>query len=137
MSKFDPWAFPNPYPAFSSEALEYSERKLAHYNKWLLDNKRPIGTPYPGFPEDIERARATVKEKKAAEPVGEKPVKGKRPSKPAKVARTGSKLEQAIAIYRRSNGEKASTIAAIQHECGMSVAGATTYYYNARKAVKS
>lgn len=29
------------------------QRRLDHYNAWLMDPKRPIdGTPYPGYPED-------------------------------------------------------------------------------------
>ena len=52
-------------------------------------------------------------------------------------AREGSKLEQAIAIFGRLNGDKAAVISAIQSECGMSQAGATTYFYNAKKASKA
>ena len=39
-------------PLYSQEQNEYYERKLAHYNKWLMDNKHPFGESYPGFPED-------------------------------------------------------------------------------------
>ena len=40
------------FPLYSQEQNEYYERKLKHYNKWLMDNKRPFGSVYPGFPED-------------------------------------------------------------------------------------
>lgn len=33
--------------------LEYSRRKLIHYNHWLLSD-RPFGSLYPGFIEDLE-----------------------------------------------------------------------------------
>lgn len=167
--KFDPWSVPNPYPMYSPEALAYSSRKLAHYNEWLCDKSRAVGSgPYPGFPEDLERLAinqtSQLKGKKmqaqmstpevaaavinsvvatitgtAEVPEAAKPIKrkGKPPAseRVKGVARAGSKLEQAIAIYTRLNGDKAATIAAIQSEAGMSQAGATTYFYNAKKAI--
>ena len=163
--KFDPWSFPNPYAVHSPEALAYSQRKLVHYNEWLLDKARPSGVPYPGFPEDLERYNRIQSKGKVMEaqlstpevaaavinsvvttltgeavvPADAAPKKSKGKAKASErvkgVARVGSKLEQAIAIYTRLNGDKAATIAAIQSEAGMSQAGATTYFYNAKKAV--
>ena len=159
-----PWDYPNPYPMFSKEALAYSDRKLAHYNAWLLDPKRAIGKPYPGFPEDLDRVQLKGKKMtdvtipstpEVADAVMTgiaKTLSGEGPAvdvKPAKAkglpkakdrvkgkAREGSKLEQAISIFAKNGGDKASTIADIQNLCGMSLAGATTYFYNAKKASK-
>lgn len=36
-------------------AIAQSRRRLAHYNKWLMDDSRPLGSStYPGFPEDLD-----------------------------------------------------------------------------------
>ena len=40
------------FPMYSNEQNEYYQRKLDHYNKWLMNDKRDFGEPYPGFPED-------------------------------------------------------------------------------------
>ena len=37
-----------------NEYNAYMDRKLAHYNVWLVDNSREAGKPYPGFPEDMQ-----------------------------------------------------------------------------------
>ena len=115
---------------------DYLQRKLDHYNKWLLDPKRPVdGKPYPGFPEDnqlkagraIMQAEAKAKvEAKAAKP---KAVKAKRAPK----ASGPTKQDRAVEIFRELNGDKAAVISAIQERLEMSVAGATTYFYNAKK----
>jgi hypothetical protein len=113
---------------------EYMTRKLEHYNKWLLDPKRPSGTVYPGFPEEVKLAKARValaeefiaKAKTKAAPKA-KAVKAK------KVAGAPTKQDLAVAIFTRLNGDKAAVISAIQAELGMSAAGATTYFYNSKK----
>ena len=126
---------------------QYLDRKLAHYNEWLLDNKREFGKPYPGFPEDLKLAK---KGKKMQSPViadmaqtlaGTKTApaasKAKAKTRVAKKSdgpRAGSKGEAAIGIFKRLNGDKAAVISAIQSELGMSLAGSTTYFYNAKKA---
>ena len=117
---------------------DYMSRKLAHYNTWLFAKQDPA-EKYPGFPDDIERERmiASLKaataekaEKKAAAPAVHKPkAKAKRKS----TAEGPTKQDKAVEIYRELNGVKEDVIAAIQSELGMSLAGATTYFYNARK----
>lgn len=118
---------------------EYMTRKLEHYNKWLLDPKRPSGTVYPGFPEEVKLAKARVAladdfiakaKTKAAKPA--KPVKAKA-VKAKKVAGAPTKQDLAVAIYTRLGGDKAAVVSAIQSELGMSAAGATTYFYNSKK----
>lgn len=115
-------------------------KRLAHYNLWLLDSKREFGTIYPGYPSDKPKEKkmpsnviadmttVLTKEKK----VNIKP--GKKPAKMSDGPRAGSKSELALEIYKRLSGDKASIIAAFQTELAMSTAGATTYYYNAKKA---
>lgn len=124
-----------------NDDYEYANRKLAHYNKWLLDPKRELGTFYPGFPEDIQRERAVAKLK--AEAVAKVVTKAEKPKmvRPAKVKRTRkvsdgpTKLEQAIELYKANTQlSKDSMIALIRERLDMSLAGATTYYYNAKKA---
>ena len=40
------------FKMYSAEQIDYIDRKLKHYNEWLLDNKRLFTEVYPGFPED-------------------------------------------------------------------------------------
>ena len=123
---------------------EYLTRKLAHYNKWLLDDEREFGKPYPGFPEDMKgkKVQSAVLSDMVSTLVGTKAV----PASPVKAVKVkasrkesgpkaGTKSQLAVEIFKRLNGDKAAVIAAIQAELGMSVAGATTYFYNAKKAV--
>lgn len=116
---------------------DYLTRKLAHYNEWLLDNKREIGVPYPGFPEDDKAAKwavAPAPKAEAPKPTAKAPVKATK-KKAARVPGSGpTKQELANAIYKQCNGDKAQSIEKIQTQLGMTLAGATTYYYNARKA---
>lgn len=126
-----------------NEYNEFCTRKLAHYNAWLMDNKRPFGVPYTGFPEEAELMKRASKRAKriAADVIVEAKATAKtKVAKPAKAKRAPrrkgdgpTKQELACKIYARLAGDKAQTIAAIQSELGMTPAGATTYYYNARK----
>lgn len=124
---------------------DYGNRKLAHYNKWLLDPKREFGVPYAGFPEDLKAlkgkkmesnviANVTEQLTKTAKATADKATaKGK---KVARIARGGNptKGDLALQIYQRLSGDKALVIAELQNGLGMSQAGATTYFYNAKKA---
>lgn len=118
----------------------YNTRKLAHYNEWLLDPKRSVDDgPYKGFPEDLklEKARTALKAEYVAKieakvkVVAAKPAKAKR----AKKATGGpSKLDRALEIYKANQKlAKVNLIDKIKDELEMSLAGATTYYYNAKK----
>ena len=115
---------------------EYLTRKLAHYNEWLLDNKREVGVPYPGFPEDQKAAKwTTPPAPKAEQPAVVKAAPAKKVKKAKRVAGAGpTKQELANAIFKQCAGDKAATVAQIQNQLNMTLAGATTYYYNARKA---
>ena len=136
-----------------NEWTEYCTRKLAHYNHWLLNLKRTPGEPYPGFPEDETPTRrvTAVREETPVKPVENavKPAiksKGKpkmeqtkvSKKRPARVAGKGPTKQQiAVEIYKSLNGDKASVIAAIVEETATSVAGATTFFYGAKKIVAS
>lgn len=113
------------------QSVDLGTRKLAHYNQWLLDPKRPEGQRYPGFPEEValEASRKRFIESYNA---AKQPVAVDRP-RAAKVATPGTKLAQAVDIYRSLAGDKEAVVAKIQDVCDMSLAGATTYYYNAKK----
>jgi hypothetical protein len=119
----------------------FLQRKLDHYNAWLLNPKRKVEDgPYQGFPEEVERAAKLAKGRAIME--AERAAK---PAKPAKVVKTKvaakrpradgpTKQERAIEIYRDFAGQsKDNVIAKIREQLDMSLAGATTYYYNAKK----
>ena len=124
---------------------EYGNRKLAHYNKWLLDPKRESGTIYPGFPEDLQRERAVAKLKaEAATKVVEKTERAKIPAKaPPKVKRARTtegptKLDRAVELMRANPQlAKADIIKLFCEQLSMTPAGATTYFYSASKAIRT
>ena len=108
---------------------DYGTRKLAHYNTWLLDTKREFGVPYPGFPEDLQVAKAPKRVAKVTDKVTKT---GKVPA--IRVAKAGTKLEQAKALFKANYKlSRVNMIALFQEQLQMSKAGATTYFYNAQK----
>lgn len=117
----------------AKQQAEYGDRKLAHYNAWLLDPKREFGTIYPGFPEDLEQPKAKKRIAKVTDKVTKK---GKVPAK-TKAKRTSkgaTKLDQAKALFAANSSlSRAEVIELFMTELGMSKAGATTYFYNAQK----
>lgn len=122
---------------------EYLDRKLAHYNKWLLDPKREMGKPYPGFPEELTQRKGKKMESPVIATVTKALTKEKAAAKPAKAKKakragaSPTKGDLALQIYKRLNGDKLSVISELQTGLGMSQAGATTYFYNAKKAAAS
>jgi len=139
-----------------NEYNAYLDRKLAHYNVWLVDNSREIGKPYPGFPED-KQARPVkfrmknmqtmnafqqydhdMAERRAASSLVAKAEKAPKVAKEPKAPRASgpTKADRALEIFKRLSGDKAAVIAAIKDELSMSDAGATTYFYNAKKLAK-
>lgn len=111
----------------AQEQVEYGNRKLAHYNAWLMDTKRPFGVAYPGFPEDMEAPKAAKRMTKVTDKVAKKG-SGKTP------AMRVTKLDQAKELFK-ANGFKGREfmVALFMTELSMSKAGATTYFYNAQK----
>lgn len=117
-------------------------RRLAHYNNWLINEKKTPEERYPGFPEDVhlrsarQRLMEEYVEKKAEKAKEVKPKAEKKTAPKAKRAKSApgeSKQEKAFAIFKRIGDNKAVVIAAIQEECSMTPLGAQTYYYAARK----
>lgn len=139
-----------------NEYNAYLDRKLAHYNVWLVDNSREIGKPYPGFPEDKQPSAVKfrmknmqvmnafqqhdhdVAERRAASSLVAKAAKAPKVAKEPRAPRASgpTKADRALEIFKRLGGDKAAVIAAIKDELSMSDAGATTYFYNAKKLAK-
>jgi hypothetical protein len=134
----------------------YLDRKLAHYNVWLVDNSREAGKPYPGFPEDKQPSAVKFRmknmqtmnafqqhdhdmaERRAASSLVAKAERAPKVAKEPKAPRASgpTKADRALEIFKRLGGDKAAVIAAIKDELSMSDAGATTYFYNAKKLAK-
>jgi len=134
-----------------NEYNAYLDRKLAHYNVWLVDNSREIGKPYPGFPEDKQARPVKFRMKNMqtmnafeqldhdlAQRAKPKAVKEPKVAKEPRAPRASgpTKADRALEIFKRLAGDKAAVIAAIKDELSMSDAGATTYFYNAKKLAK-
>ena len=102
----------------------YLDRKLAHYNVWLVDNSRAAGKPYPGFPEDkqvrpvkvrmknmqvmnaFEQHDHDMAQRKVATPKAERaPAVAKEPRAPRATGPT--KSDRALEIFKRLSGDKA------------------------------
>lgn len=116
-----------------AEQIAYNDRKLAHYNEWLMDPKRPFGVPYAGFPEDKER-RAAKRVAKVTDKVEKVAKKGKPVAKITGKRSGVTKLDQAKALFQANPKlSRVNMIALFQEQLQMSLAGATTYYYNAQK----
>ena len=121
---------------------DYGTRKLAHYNVWLLDpNRKPYPADrYPGFPEDVEREQAVAAYReefvqRQAKPKAEKAPKAPR-AKRAKRMEGPTKQERAVELYKANMKlSKDNMIALLREKLDMSLAGATTYFYNAKKLV--
>jgi hypothetical protein len=114
----------------AQEQVEYGNRKLAHYNAWLMDSKRPFGVPYAGFPEDVEAPKA----KRVAKVTDKVAKKGSVPAK-MKAKRSGvTKLDQAKALFQ-ANGSMGRdfVVALFMEQLSMSKAGASTYWYSVSK----
>lgn len=133
------------YPQYgTNEHSDFLSRKLAHYNQWLMDPNRSVEDgPYPGFPEEIAlvQSRKQLAAEMNVRNVSKETAKADRGAPPRKERKVRarkegagpSKQDRAVEIYKRLNGVKGDVIQMIQSELGMSLAGATTYYYNAKK----
>lgn len=117
----------------------YLQRKLDHYNAWLLDSNRPVGTAYPGFPDDVKLVKARKALAADIAVKAEAKAKAKTAAKPAKVKRARkaggpTKIDRAVELYKANMKlSKDNMIDVLRTELDMSLAGATTYYYNAKK----
>ena len=95
---------------------------------------------YPGFPEDVEREQAVAAYReefvqRQAKPKAEKAPKAPR-AKRAKRMEGPTKQERAVELYKANMKlSKDNMIALLREKLDMSLAGATTYFYNAKKLV--
>lgn len=104
---------------------EYTDR-LNHYNRYLMDNKRDICAPYPGYPADVKSAKKAKPVKVNPEPVVAPPVQKKTSS--------GSKIDQAREIFKKNSKLPRDKIVALfMKQLQMTKAGATSYYYTCKK----
>lgn len=130
------------------------QRRLEEYNKWLLDPKREIGVPYPKMREFIGNV-SSEKEKTMnsttmfdlgaaiAKATVKTPVKQPKAVKAPRAPRAGTKQEKVNEIVKQAFASvgkvdksfKADMVAKIMVDVGMTKAGATTYLYNAIKAL--
>lgn len=107
---------------------DFLQRKLDHYNAWLLNPKRKDEDGrYQGFPEEVERAaklakgRAIMEAERAAKPA--KPAKVLKTKVAAKLSRVGgpTKQERALEIYRANTKlAKVNVVAIIREQLDMS-----------------
>lgn len=124
-----------------SHSNDFLQRKLDHYNAWLLNPKRKVEDgPYTGFPE--EKELETKMAKGRAIMAAEREAKVAKVTKVAKskvVAKRSTaggptKQQRALDIYRANMKlSKDNLVTLIREQLDMSLAGATTYYYNAKK----
>ena len=129
--------------------------RLKHYNEWLTDKTRNFTSLYPGYPGDAEKKNTTlpgypgiVVENPETTPI--KSTKGSKNSMNiqnvgVKVASTqvmkrpkaSTKQANAITIVQNVGiDKKHDAIAKIMTDLGMSKAGATTYFHNARRFIE-
>ena len=110
------------------------QARLDHYNKWLMDPKRDIGSVYPGFP-----ASKSKKEKKVVESVVVETKPSKVKAKPVKAApkakaKKGSKTAKAFEIIQSIGiDKKAECVEAIAKALETSKANANCYFFNVSK----
>lgn len=120
--------------------------RLNHYNDWLMDDKRDLGTTYPGYPGDkAKKPTETVVEKPAVAPIKRK--KGVKAvmnietvgvkmmkTRVTRGPKAGTKQDAANKIVAfLGTHEKANVIQEIMTQLSMSKAGATTYFHNAKR----
>lgn len=113
------------------------QKRLDHYNKWLLDPKREPGTVYPGYPADkkpLSRKKGKVMEATATE-VNVKPTKVTKPepvTKAPKAKREGTKLSKAVELVKATGkDDKEACLQAIVSTLSVTRGNASIYYSKA------
>ena len=109
------------------------QKRLDHYNKWLLDPKRENGSVYPGYPEDKKAPKSRKKGKKmeavAVDTVVTKPTKVAKAESPAKAPRDGSKLSKAVEVVKATGkDDKEACLVAIVSALAVTRGNASIYY---------
>ena len=111
------------------------QKRLDHYNKWLLDPKREAGTIYPGYPGDkkvpISRKKGKMMEAVAVDTKVSKPVKVTKvkAESTAKAPRDGSKLSKALEVVKATGkDDKEACLVAIVNALSVTRGNASIYY---------
>lgn len=128
-------------PTFTITDMSGTEgqKRLDHYNKWLLDPKREAGTVYPGYPAD-KKAALSRKKGKMMEAVVETVVETKPVAKAPKVTapkaektvRTGTKLSKATEVVKATGkDDKEACLKAIVEALSVTRGNASIYYTKA------
>jgi hypothetical protein len=123
------------------------QRRLDHYNQWLMDPKRPLDSRYPGYPQDTGAKRKDKKSNEINELAGRnKPVASKRvaPIMDVSVEKTHTErtsqmskvtnLSRATEIVKAA-ASKAEALDKIVAELGVKRANAFVYFTKASKAL--
>lgn len=107
------------------------QARLDHYNKWLMDPARPLGTLYPGYPEQEDPVRnetvAPAPEKRHNRRIVTHTLKGNAMSKV-------TNLSRAIEIVKAS-ASKAEALDKLVTELGVKRPNAFVYFTKATKAL--
>ena len=118
------------------------QKRLDHYNAWLMDNTREFGKPYPGYPEDKNDSysvKTVQKDQVLPVTVAKKSKKrynnhiDTHTSKGSKMTKV-TNLSRATDIVKES-ADKATAIAKIVEVLGVTRSNAFVYYTKASKAL--
>lgn len=112
--------------------------RLAHYNAWLLDPNREMGTTYPGYPADQEGADKVKRVRKiAADVVVNEMAKKTRAASTKKSTGKVTNRERVAALIRdlpyNTKAEKELVIGKIVDLLGVTKSNAAVYAYNAKR----
>lgn len=112
------------------------QARLDHYNKWLINPKREMGTVYPGYPLDkkskVKAKTPTVKGKPRMS-VDKVVDNGTVVMDTKKAPRTGSKLSQALEIVKSTGkDDKESCLQALVSALTITRGNASIYYAKSR-----
>lgn len=116
------------------------QKRLDHYNRWLLDPKREAGTTYPGYPEDRKvksRKKGRIMEQVAVDTgVMKNVVKTVKAVKAPKAPREGTKLSKAIVIVKDTGkDDKEACLKALVEALAITRGNASIYYAKAIAAL--
>lgn len=99
------------------------QKRLDHYNQWLMDPTRPFTSIYPGYPEQNDQVLPETVAETPETPIMDVPKEN-----------TMSKLNTAIEIVK-ANPDKKIALAAIVESLGVTRANAFVYWSKAQKSV--
>lgn len=109
------------------------QKRLDHYNAWLLDPKRVPGTTYPGYPAD-KRPLSRKKGKKEMEAVATESVVVSKPAKAPKADKAPKVTKLSIAtdvVKATGKDDKEACLKAIVEALNVTRGNASIYYAKA------